>query len=33
MGTKMEHWLEMVSGHVAQWLKSWALVEACSREN
>ena len=29
----MEHWLEMGSGHVALWLKSWALVEASSREN
>ena len=32
----MEHWLEMGSGHVAQWLRSWALIsgkEVCSREN
>ena len=32
-GIEIEHCLEMGSGHVAQWLKSWALVEACSRQN
>ena len=29
----MEHWLEMGLEHITQWMKSWALVETCSREN
>lgn len=32
----MEHWFEIGSRHVAQWLTSWALIsgkEASSREN
>ena len=29
----MERWLEMGLEDVAQWLKSWAQEEACSREN